>query len=177
MIALNGRQSTQGGGSPLSGDVVQGQKSGVQDRVQRKVKDGAEAGAEDAQHAVSQPGEPAEQEAETVADRVANNLQGGDNDGQAGAGKQQAPRIAAKLKNGVTSFAKKAGAPPAATSKSADTSRGVLPSENPAETLKTEHYQTFSKRFLALQSNLHMPPDEAAAQRIWLQVVTALQSN
>jgi len=78
--------------------TVQAQRSGVQ----RKADDGAHGdGAHgDGAHGgleVSQPGEPAEQEADATADRVAGNLHDGRNTNQPAAGKEAAPPIAAKL--------------------------------------------------------------------------------
>lgn len=76
-------------------------------RVMRKAAGGAEA----AEHAVSQPGEPAEREADAVADHVAEQLHG---DGKEGgseksveAGKEQAPAIGAKLDPGKIHLAGK----------------------------------------------------------------------
>lgn len=83
--------------------VVQGQKSGVQ----RKPESGEEehAGAD-----VSQPGDPAEKEADAVGDHVADKLHGGKGEGAAETGdtkhaaqphtEEKAPAIGAKLDGG-----------------------------------------------------------------------------
>lgn len=74
--------------------TVQGARSGVQ----RKEAEGAEAGGEHAAE-VSQPGEPAEQEADAAGDHVADQLHGAPKPAGEGAkpGKQPAPAIGAKL--------------------------------------------------------------------------------
>jgi hypothetical protein len=71
-----------------------------------------EAGEEGAK--VSQPGEPAEKEADAVADHVADQMHGGDKQGEHGAeaGKEKAPAIGAKLQPGAISLAPKPGANP-----------------------------------------------------------------
>lgn len=58
--------------------VVQGQRSGVQRKAEEEGADAEGAPGEK----VSQPGEPAEQEADSVADGVADNLHGGDEEGE-----------------------------------------------------------------------------------------------
>ena len=92
--------------------VVQGQKSGVQ----RKADDSAESAAtpadavgghEEGEQEVSQPGDPAEQEADAVADHVGDALHSGDKnkaepgakgaDTPKAAGSPKAPAIGAKL--------------------------------------------------------------------------------
>lgn len=97
--------------------VVQGQRSGVQRKAET-------AGDESAEHAdgavVSQPHEPAEKEADAVADHATEKLHGADDadhsDGGAPPAKQQAPAIGAKLADSRISLAPKSGAsssPPA----------------------------------------------------------------
>ena len=87
--------------------AVQAQKSGIQ-RKPTEAKGGDE---EHGDHAVSQPGEPAEQEADAVADHVTDKLH--DDKGAAGkdapkaAGIEQAPKIGAKLQSGAISLTKK----------------------------------------------------------------------
>jgi hypothetical protein len=78
--------------------TVQGARSGVQRKAEH------DAGEHDAPggHEVSQPGEPAEKEADAVADHAAEQLHGGEKEGAATAPKQQAPAIAAKLLDGVS---------------------------------------------------------------------------
>jgi hypothetical protein len=72
--------------------VVQGQRSGVQ----RKADPGAHD--EQPEEHVSQPGEPAEVEADAVADKVTDGLHGGHAEPAGGGGAQhKAPPIAAKL--------------------------------------------------------------------------------
>jgi hypothetical protein len=75
-------------------------------RVMRKAAGGAEA-AEHAQ--VSQPGEPAEREADAVADHVAEKLHGEGKEGErpVEAGKEAAPAIGAKLDPGKIHLAGK----------------------------------------------------------------------
>lgn len=104
--------------------TVQGVRSGVQ----RKAEDGGGAAAhhdaggeqpETAAHDVSQPGEPAEKEADAVADQVADKLhgdsEGGAKDAKASPGKEQAPQIGAKLWDGRV-LRKKGDKPPAGSS-------------------------------------------------------------
>lgn len=69
----------------------------------------ADGGAAVDDNAVSQPGEPAEQEADAVADRVAGDLHGDGNAEGGGekAGAHEAPSIGAKLKPGAISLASK----------------------------------------------------------------------
>lgn len=77
--------------------AVQAQKSGVQRKAQpdEEHADSAHGGDE---HDVSQPGEPAEQEADAVADNVADKLHGGGKkEHGAQPGRHQAPQIGAKL--------------------------------------------------------------------------------
>jgi hypothetical protein len=73
--------------------AVQAQKSGIQRKEQHEQGHGDEAHG----HDVSQPGDPAEQEADSVADGVAENLHGGKKVDAAKPGAQQAPQIGAKL--------------------------------------------------------------------------------
>jgi hypothetical protein len=104
--------------------VVQGQRSGIQ----RKANESAEGHDQaDASPAVSQPNEPAEQEADAVGDRVAEGLHGdgarkgaaphdaNDSGATEKPPQQNAPPIAAKLKPGTVSMAgRKSGATAAA---------------------------------------------------------------
>jgi hypothetical protein len=87
--------------------TVQGARSGVQ----RKAEERGNAAHGVAGHEVSQPGEPAEKEADAVADHAAEQLHGGEHgkgeiESEAGAkatgAKQAAPSIAAKLLDGVS---------------------------------------------------------------------------
>lgn len=75
--------------------TVQASKSGVKRKAEESEPEAA------ADHEVSQPHEPAEQEADAVADHAADKLHGGDaaagKDEKAPAGKEQAPKIGAKL--------------------------------------------------------------------------------
>ena len=75
--------------------AVQAQRSGIQ----RKAADSQHGDVEHSDHDVSQPGEPAEQEADAVADGVTENLHGGGDKtaNRPAAGKQAAPAIGAKL--------------------------------------------------------------------------------
>lgn len=73
--------------------AVQAQRSGVQRKAANDAHD-ADAVQE---HDVSQPGEPAEQEADAVADAAADNLHGGGGKKVERAGQQAAPAIGAKL--------------------------------------------------------------------------------
>jgi hypothetical protein len=84
-----------------------------QQRIHRKKADGGGDKA-DAEHEVSQPGDAAEQEADAVSDHVAGELHGdGDKGGdKPHAGKEQAPAIGAKLKDGAISLSGKKGANP-----------------------------------------------------------------
>lgn len=82
-------------------------------QIQRSLKawrkPGAGGGEAAGQHEVSQPGEPAEQEAGAVADHVAGELHGDGKeagDSEKPVGKQAAPAIGAKLKPGTISLAK-----------------------------------------------------------------------
>jgi hypothetical protein len=76
--------------------TVQAQKSGIQRKAAEGEHGDVDGGS--AEHDVSQPGEPAEQEADAVADGAAENLHGGGKKGDhAPAGKQAAPVIGAKL--------------------------------------------------------------------------------
>lgn len=83
-----------------------------QQRIHRKKAEGGARGdsdgkqGEEAAH-VSQPGEAAEQEADAVSDHVADELHGGGKDEHGHAGKEQAPPIGAKLKDGAVSLSKK----------------------------------------------------------------------
>jgi len=73
--------------------AVQAERSGVQRKAADHTHD-ADAAQE---HDVSQPGEPAEQEADAVADAAADNLHGGGGKKVERAGQQAAPAIGAKL--------------------------------------------------------------------------------
>jgi hypothetical protein len=80
--------------------VVQGQRSGVQRKAEDAAPGAAEHGGNEEGGEVSQPGEPAEQEADAVAEKVATDLHGGEAAKADRLGKSQAPAIGAKL-NGV----------------------------------------------------------------------------
>jgi hypothetical protein len=78
--------------------AVQAQKSGIQRKPAASDHAGEEHGnGEAGDHRVSQPGEPAEQEADAVADGVAEKLHGDGDKPTASAGKEAAPAIGAKL--------------------------------------------------------------------------------
>jgi len=85
--------------------VVQGQRSGIQ----RKASAGAEHEGEEAK--VSHPDDPAEKEADEVAEQATDKLHGKKKKGEGSpgreAGKQEAPKIAAKLQPGVIPLAGK----------------------------------------------------------------------
>ena len=87
-------------------------------RIQRKASGEAAGHAGgDGEAKVSKPGEPAEKEADAIADHVADGLHGGGDKAAAHAGgaKEAAPAIGAKLEAGAISLAKKSGGgtPPA----------------------------------------------------------------
>lgn len=90
--------------------VVQGQRSGIQRKAE---SDSAKDDGGMAEPEVSQPGEPAEQEADAVGDKVASELHesresGGAATNETGdAPKEQAPAIGAKLSDGKVMRAKK----------------------------------------------------------------------
>jgi hypothetical protein len=87
-----------------------------QQRIHRKKAEGGahpDSDAKQSEAHVSQPGEAAEQEADQVADHVAEGLHGDSDKGEAQhAGKEQAPAIGAKLKDGAISLSPKKGASP-----------------------------------------------------------------
>lgn len=90
--------------------TVQAQKSGVQRKAEESGQESGapqEGGQSEDGAEVSQPGQPAEVEADAVGDHVADQLHGGGEKEHGGgeAGREKAPAIGAKLQSGVISLA------------------------------------------------------------------------
>lgn len=151
-MGVDGKSSRPGGGEPVPSRAVENERMPIRqipdrsqpltdpmayvrhdreqaaaqiDRKMRAWRKAADGGGETkaAAHAVSQPGESAELEADAVADRVAGELHGGAGaKEQPAAPAQAAPAIGAKLEAGAVSLARK------------DDKKGETPAERPKHT-------------------------------------------